>query len=95
MKLKFTPSARVQFLRALEYIRLDDPRAAKRFRVRCERILRRLERFPHSGRHLPEFPQLQHREVIVSPYRFFYKVVGKTVWVVAIWHGARLPRHPD
>jgi putative ABC transport system substrate-binding protein len=31
--------------------------------------LKRLERFPNSGRHLPEFPELPHREVIVWPYR--------------------------
>ena len=95
MRLRFTSSARVQFLGALGHIRLDDAPAARRFRVKCERSLRRLKRFPHSGRHLPEFPQLPHREVVVSRYRFFYNVVGKTVWVVAVWHGAQLPQPPE
>ena len=49
---------------------------------------------PESGRSIPEFPDLPHREVIVRPYRFFYRVVGKTVWVVAVWHGAQLPASP-
>lgn len=95
MRVRFTPTARTQFLCALETIRRDSPAAARRFRERAERVLRRLERFPHSGRSLPEFPELPHREVIVGPYRFFYRVVGKTVWVVAVWHGAQLPDPPE
>jgi plasmid stabilization system protein ParE len=94
LQLRFTPSGREQFLAAVAYIRADDPAAAKRFRVRAEKVLRRLERFPQSGRVIPEFPELPHREVIVAPYRFFYKVVTKTVWVVAVWHGAQLPQKP-
>jgi len=30
----------------------------------------------------------------VAPYRFFYRVKGDTVWVVAAWHGAQLPDEP-
>ena len=92
MKLKFTPSAREQFLKGLNYIRKDDPEAARGLRIKAEKSLRRLEDFPESGRPIPEFPDLPHREVIVRPYRFFYRVVGKTVWVVAVWHGAQVPR---
>ena len=94
MKVKFTPSARVQFLEGLEYIRQDNPSAAAEFRTKAEKVLRRLEEFPDSGRSIPEFPDLPHREVIVRPYRFFYRVSGKTVWIVAVWHGARLPAGP-
>ncbi len=95
MKLKFTPSARAQFLDGLEYIRQDNPLAAHKFRVKAEEVLRRLEKFPDSGRSIPEFPDLPHREVIVRPYRFFYRVRGKTVWVVAVWHGAQMPDGPS
>jgi plasmid stabilization system protein ParE len=94
LQLRFTPSGREQFLAAVAYIRADDPAAAKRFRGRAEKVLRRLERFPRSGRVIPEFPELPHREVIVAPYRFFYRVVTKTIWVVAVWHGAQLPKKP-
>ena len=94
MRVKFTPSARVQFLEGLEYIRQDSPTAAEDFRQKAEKVLLRLEEFPDSGRAIPEFPDLSHREVIVSPYRFFYRVVENTVWVVAVWHGARLPEGP-
>ena len=74
MKVKFTPSAKTQFLSALSYIRKDKPSAAINFRKRAEKILKRLEDFPESGRIIPEFPELPYREVIISPYRFFYKI---------------------
>jgi toxin ParE1/3/4 len=32
--------------------------------------------------------------VIVAPYRFFYRVAGETVWIVAVWHGAQTPKDP-
>lgn len=94
MKVRFTPSARVHFLAALAYIRQDSPQAAVHFRNRVESILRRLEEFPESGKIIPEFPELPYREVVISPYRFFYRVKGEIVWIVAVWHGAQLPGQP-
>ena len=94
MKVQFTPSARTQFLSALSYIRKDKPSAAVNFRNRTENILRRLENFPESGRIIPEFPELPFREVIILPYRFFYKIKGDIVWIFAVWHGAQLPKEP-
>jgi plasmid stabilization system protein ParE len=94
MKVRFTSSARTQFLSALSYIRQDKPSAAISFRDRAEKILRRLEDFPESGRIIPEFPELPYREVIIPPYRFFYKVKAEAVWIVAVWHGAQLPKVP-
>jgi plasmid stabilization system protein ParE len=94
VKVRFTPSARTQFLSAFSYIRRDKPSAATSFRDRTEKILRRLEDFPEFGRTIPEFPELPYREVIISPYRFFYKIKADTVWIVAVWHGAQLPTEP-
>lgn len=95
MKIRFTPSARRQFLAALQYIREDNPRAARQLKERAQRDLRRLSRFPESGRVVPEFPELPFREVIVAPYRFFYRVKDKVVWIAAVWHGAQIPREPE
>lgn len=91
MRVRFTDSARAQFLAGLAYIHRDKPGAAVRLRKRVEVILRRLAKFPESGRVIPEFPELPHREVLVPPFRFFYRVKGKTVWIVAVWHSAQLP----
>ena len=95
MKVRFTPSARSQFLAAIAYIYRENPVAAIAFRHKAEKVLLRLQKFPKSGRTLPEFPDLPSREVIIAPYRFFYRVKGKAVWIVAVWHSAHLPKNPD
>jgi toxin ParE1/3/4 len=92
--VRFTPAARRQFLKAIAYIQRDRPIAARRFRQTAEQKLRRLERFPESGREIPEFPELPFRELIVAPYRFFYRSQAKVVWIVGVWHGAQLPDRP-
>ncbi|MFW8602001.1 type II toxin-antitoxin system RelE/ParE family toxin [Desulfobacterota bacterium M19] len=94
MKISFTPTARNQFLQAIAYIRRDKPSAATSFRKKTEKTLSRLIDHPESGRPIPEFPDLPYREVIVTPYRFFYRVKDDTVWIVSVWHGAQLPQQP-
>ncbi len=93
-RVLFTPSAREQFLAALAYIAADDPAAARGLRDLAATSPSRLGDFPESGRALPEFPDLPFREVIVAPYRFFYRVKDDAVWVVAAWHSAPLPGEP-
>ena len=95
MKIRFTPSARAQYLAALAYIRQDNPGAALRFRQHADVLLKRLETFPDSGRLIPEYPELPHREVVIPPYRFFYRVKDDVVWIMAVWHGAQLPDEPE
>lgn len=94
MKISFTPAARNQFLQAIAYIRRDKPSEAISFRKKVEKTLSRLYDHPKSGRPIPEFPDLPYREVIVTPYRFFYRVKDNTVWIVAVWHGAQVPQQP-
>ncbi len=91
MRILFTPQARAQFLEAIEYIRNDNPSAAVRMRNKAELVLRRLLTFPESGRRIPEFPELPFREVIVAPYRFFYRQEADTIWIVGVWNAAQLP----
>ena len=89
MKVRFTRSARSQFLAELEYTKAANPAAAAALLALAKKSLRRLAAHPHSGRRIPEFPKLEHREVIVPPYRFFYRVEKSTVWILAVWHGAQ------
>jgi plasmid stabilization system protein ParE len=95
VNIRFTPTGRLQFLAALAYIKSDNPIAAQNFRDRAESILRRLEDFPNSGRHLPEFPDLPYREVIIPPYRFFYREMDGLIWIVGVWHSAQIPESPE
>lgn len=93
--MKFTPSARLQFLEGLEFILQENPTAARRVYEKSSAALRGLVDFPSSGRVVPEFPELPYREVIVSPYRFFYRIDDNTIWVIAVWHRAQLPGPPE
>ncbi|MCK5035687.1 MAG: type II toxin-antitoxin system RelE/ParE family toxin [Candidatus Sabulitectum sp.] len=94
MRIRFAPSARTQFLAGISYIRRDNPETATEFRISAENSLGRLIGFPKPGRNIPEFPYLPHRELLVKPYRFFYRKVDKTIWIVAVWHCAQLPYKP-
>lgn len=78
-----------------KYIHRDNPPAAIALRREVEKRLRRLERFPESRRRIPEFPDLPHREVIIGPFRFFYRVEGEVLWIVAVWHEEQIPDEPQ
>ena len=91
MRVLFTPTGRRQFLEAVAYIYRDNPSASLSFRNKAEKTISRLTKFPDSGRLIPEFSDLPFREVIVRPYRFFYKVKDEIVWIIAVWHSIQLP----
>lgn len=95
MKVRFTPTGERQVLGIVAYILADRPATARHFHARALAALKRLERFPESGRRIPEFPELPYREIILRPYRFFYRAVRGTVWIVGVWHGAQLPAEPN
>ncbi len=92
MKIKFTPSARSMFLDAVLHIKKENPQAATRFRSKTDSGLVRLIEFPESGKRVQEFPALAFREILISPFRFFYKPKAETIWIIAVWHSAQLPK---
>ena len=95
MRVRFTPPARAQLLDVLAYVRADSPAAAAGILERTDAALGPLRDFPESGHPLPEFPDLPHREVLVDPYGFFYRVADGTIWIVGVWHGRQLPEEPE
>ena len=93
--VKFTPPADKQFLSLLEYIKADNPAAARKLLETVRDSFESVRTFPAMGRLVPEFPDLGFREIIAKPYRFFYDVVGDTVWIVGAWHSAQIPEEPE
>lgn len=71
------------------YIAYDKPGAAKRLAERIRQRVNDLAPHPLSGRLVPEFPRSGYREVIVTPYRIIYEVVGGRLEVLRVWHGRR------
>src|SRR5687767_14811823 len=55
-----------------------------------DRVVQRLEqaqRFPESGRAVPEYMQPDIRELLEFPYRLIYRVQPDAIEVLAILHG--------
>lgn len=52
----------------------------------------RLQAHPESGRRIPEFPHMPHREVIVQNYRVVYRYDAKETeaTIIAVVHARRL-----
>ena len=67
---------------------------ARLARLLLERI-EQLERFPLSGRKVPEFDQEGLRELIEPPYRVVYRVIGSRIQLVRIWRSERLLPDPE
>jgi toxin ParE1/3/4 len=94
VKIRFANTARISLHTAINFIHQDNPTAATNFLERVQKTLRRLEKYPESGRRIPEFPELPYRELLVLPYRLFYRVDGKVIFIVAVWHTAQIPTEP-
>ena len=95
MEVLFTPSARVQFLSAVETIRGNNRAAARRFQQQTAKALKLLSRLPQSGAVVMEVQELPYREVYIKPCRFFHRVREDKVWIVALWRTAlRYPTNP-
>jgi plasmid stabilization system protein ParE len=94
VQVHFTRQAEQQYLGALRYLRARSPAGATSVQRQAEAVIAQLREHPHSGHEIPEFPELPHRELPVPPYRFFYRVVSDTVWIVGVWHARQLPEQP-
>ena len=75
-----------------DYIAEDSPFYARRQITNILKGAERLRLFPESGRHIPEFPHLPHREIIVSAIRVIYRydLEDNRIFVVNMIHGHRL-----
>lgn len=94
MTVRFTPTAEAKLLAAVAYILDESPSAAWSFHDRALEATSRLRDYPKSGRMIPEFPTLPYREIIVPPYRIFYRIFGEEVWIVDVWHDSQIPNEP-
>ncbi|MEK6777144.1 MAG: type II toxin-antitoxin system RelE/ParE family toxin [bacterium] len=77
-----------------DYIARDSYQYAKHQIKRIYRSVEHLQHFPESGRHVPEFPHLPHREIIVDNFRVIYRYDAESdiVLIVTVVHVRRLLR---
>jgi toxin ParE1/3/4 len=88
MRIVWTEPASRDLEEIGDYIAKDNPAAARRVIRAVEAAVRRLARFPHSGR-------IGHRagtrELVVprTPYIVPYRIHSGKVEILAVFHGAR------
>lgn len=98
-KIEWTKRALADLYDIYEFIAKDSKRYAQ---IQIEDIqnvqnaVLNLNRFPMMGHHLPEFPHLPYREILVGNYRVLYRFEKEKgqVLVMSIVHGRRLLKGP-
>ena len=82
---------------ALEDLRSIHEYISKDSKIYADRVIDKvisrvdlLEKFPKSGRVVPEFDDETLREIIQGNYRIIYKVSSLQVSIIRIHHSARL-----
>lgn len=85
----WTEAALQELSEIAEYIALDSPAAASRFVADVLDTVDRLRDFPASGRIPPELPNSVYREVVVPPFRVFYREDAKRVFALHLMREER------
>ena len=90
MKIIWSPLAIERVSEIAEYIALDNPVAAEKWVDDIFDSVKRLKKFPKSGRMIPEL-QLEHfREIIFGNYRVIYRVEENQLSVLTVRHGKQV-----
>ena len=71
------------------YIALVNPGAAERLVQKVMESVEQLRSFPDSGRNPPELNSTLYRELIINPFRLFYKHSDRQVHILFIMRSER------
>jgi toxin ParE1/3/4 len=92
LKVLWTERAVTQLQDIGAYVELENAEAAHRLVRRVIESTDRLATFPDSGRKIPEFPALAHREWIVPPCRVVYRTEGGIARILFVTRTERILR---
>ena len=73
----------------IEHIAKDSPFYAGAFAREVRELARSLTTLAQRGRIVPEFGDMNLREVFVRRYRLIYQVSDEMVYIIGFIHGAR------
>ncbi|WP_394365900.1 type II toxin-antitoxin system RelE/ParE family toxin [Mesoterricola sediminis] len=76
---------------ALDFIAMDNRDAADRLARAVHKAISRLERFPTSGRMVPELDDPNLREVVHPPFRIIYQPGARSVEILAVIRSEQAP----
>ena len=88
----WSPAAKDDLGEIIEYISRDSPQTGLKVLELLEKRINNLSRFPKRGRIIPELKQNninKYRELIHTPWRVFYKIEDKQVFILAVIDGRR------
>jgi toxin ParE1/3/4 len=85
------PSAQADLADIVRYIAQHNSDAAARLGFKLITRAESLANFPELGRSVPEFHQVDLREIICHSYRIIYRLHHRDqrIQIVRFWHGAR------
>jgi len=89
MNVIWAPSALDDVESIAEYIARDSVEMASIFVGRIFNATEHLQKFPFSGRIIPEIMDADRREIIYGVYRIMYHIGHEEVWITGVIHGAR------
>jgi len=89
---KITRQAQDDLEKIYYYIADDSINNANNFILQLEEKVYSLEAFPHRNPFIPEneFFGTDYRHLIYKKYRIVYRIAEKSVYILRIFHGAKL-----
>lgn len=95
MRVYWSDEAARRLREITDYIGQDSPIGARRVAAMLLRRSRTLTQPPMLGRHLPEYPEADLRELLERPYRLIYAVTTQGIEIVTVMHYRQLlPGNP-
>lgn len=90
MRVTWSPLALERIADIAEWIARDSPLAAERWVEEVFASVLHLERYPESGRAVPEVSRAEIREVRHGRYRVIYRIEPGQISVLAVRHTRQL-----
>jgi plasmid stabilization system protein ParE len=90
VEVRWTLQASQDLGSIVAFLDKDSFQYARLFVVDIFQAIERIAEFPESGRMVPEFGDPVVREVILGNYRLVYRLGGKGIEILTVYHGARL-----
>jgi len=90
--VKWTDVAKRDFKEIIDYISQDSHANAKQQYLKIRSEAGKLTQFPQKGRVIPELKKQnieKYGELIITPWRLFYRIELDTVFVLAVIDGRR------
>jgi len=90
VKIIWSPLAIDRVAEIAEYIAQDSPNSAQKWVESTFKVVERLEKFPKSGRIVPEIMQDDFCEIIHGNYRIIYRIQIEIVSILTVRHGRQI-----